>query len=302
MTTHLPTCSCCGDALPDGQRLDFGFNLPEAAFGLPEEALHRLGVRALLRVDGAGSFIRCLLPVRLSRDTELVLGAWVQVDDATLRRAHELWEEPGYAEFAFTGTFANRIQPWAEALFGAEVTARVADPDELPVVTGVRHPVAARVLTEVWDRDEVLSRFPSPLPVDVRTDLGDGWSVVRTAGLTASFADGYDRFTGPTRSAAVSLKRDDVPGRAPADFLAALLSGAPDTRPAQRLREELPGGGLRYAFWLTPQDSGRPRHELYGFTLHPSGSGAGISCSHQDPDGLVWAQRIWRSLAYEGIS
>ncbi|WP_185899828.1 hypothetical protein, partial [Streptomyces sp. WAC07061] len=122
------------------------------------------------------------------------------------------------------------------------------------------------------------------------------------AGRTASFADGYDRFTGPTRSAAVSLKRDDVPGRAPADFLAALLSGAPDTRPAQRLREELPGGGLRYAFWLTPQDSGRPRHELYGFTLHPSGSAAGISCSHQDPDGLVWAQRIWRSLAYEGIS
>ncbi|MDK9499387.1 DUF2199 domain-containing protein [Streptomyces katrae] len=306
MTTHpaahLPACACCGDALHDERRIDFGFNLPDAAFGLPEEALHRLGVRALLRVDGVGSFIRCLLPVRLSHDTELVLGAWVRVDDPTLRRAHELWEEPGYADFGFTGTFANRIQPWGDALLDAEVATRVADPDELPVVTAVRHPVAARVLTEVWDRDEVLSRFPYALPVDVRTDLGDHWSVVRTAGLTAGFADGYDRFTAPDRTAAVSLKQDDVPGRPSADFLAALLSGAPDTRPGQRLREELPGGGLRYAFWLTPQDSGRPRHEFYGFTLHPSGSGAGIFCTHEDPDGLAWAQQIWCSLERARVS
>ncbi|MFJ8162437.1 DUF2199 domain-containing protein [Streptomyces sp. NPDC096136] len=296
MTTHLPTCSCCGDPLDDERRIDFGYNLPDAALGLPEEAIHRLGVRALLRVDGVGSFIRCLLHVRLSHDTELVLGAWVQVDDATLRRAHAQWEEPEYADFAFTGTFANRIQPWGDDLLGAEVATRVADPDELPVVTDVRHPVAARVLTEVWDRDEVLSRFPHPLPVGVRTDLGDGWSVMRDAGLTAGFADGYDHFNAPDRTAAVSLKRDDVPGRTQADFLTALLSGAPDTRPAQRLREEMPDGGLRYAFWLTPQNNGRPRHEFYGFTLYPSGTGAGIFCTHEAPDTLAWAQQIWRSL------
>ncbi|MFJ3976811.1 hypothetical protein [Streptomyces sp. NPDC090021] len=52
MTTHLPTCARCGDALADQGRVDFGFDLPEAAHGAPEEALHRLGVRGLLRDNG----------------------------------------------------------------------------------------------------------------------------------------------------------------------------------------------------------------------------------------------------------
>ncbi|CAM5585913.1 DUF2199 domain-containing protein [Streptomyces avidinii] len=294
MTTHLPACACCGDALADERRIDFGFNLPDAALRAPEEALHRLGVRALLRVDGVGCFVRCLLGVRLTHDTELVLGAWVQVDDATLRRAHDLWEQPGYADLVVRGTFANRIQPWGDTLLGAEVTAKVADPAELPCVVEVHRPAAARVLTQTWDRDHVLSRFPYPVPVDVRTDLGDHWSVVRTAGLTASFADGTDHFTAPDRSAAVSLMTDDVAGRAPADFLTALLSGAPDTRPDQRAREPL-GEGLRHAFWLTPQDHGRPRHEFYGMAV-AAGTAAGIFCTYEDPAGLEWALRIWRSL------
>lgn len=295
MTTHLPTCTCCGDALADERRIDLGFKLPDAARGVPEEALHQLGVRALLRVDGVGSFIRCLLTVRLTHDTELVLGAWVEVDDATLRRAHDLWEQPGYAELSFRGTFANRIQPWGDDLLGAEVVAEVTDPEQLPCVVDVRHPVAARVLTDVWDRDRVLSRFPQPLPVAVRTDLGDRWSVLRGAGLTASFADGTDHFDGPDRTAGVNLMWDDVPGRAPADFLAALLAGAPDTRPAQRAREPLVDG-LRYAFWLTPQDHARPRHEFYGFAVPAPGTAAGVFCTYEDPADLVWAQEIWRSL------
>ncbi|GAA3117854.1 hypothetical protein GCM10017687_34290 [Streptomyces echinatus] len=86
---------------------------------------------------------------------------------------------------------------------------------------------------------------------------------MRTAGLGASFADGTDHFTGPDRSVAVNLMEDDVPGRAPEDFLAALMAGAPDKLPAQRRTEPVPGG-LRYAFWLTPEDNGRPRHEFYG--------------------------------------
>ncbi|MEU2393767.1 DUF2199 domain-containing protein [Streptomyces sp. NPDC007369] len=293
---HLPTCACCGDAVSDERRIDFGFNLPDAALGLPEESLHRLGARALLRVDGVGSFIRCLLPVRLTHDTELVLGAWVEVDDATLGRAHELWQHADYADFSLSGTFANRIQPWGDDLLGAEVTAQVADPEKLPVVVEVRHPAASRVLTHAWDRDHVLSRFPHPLPVDVRTDLGDRWSVLRTAGLTAAFDGGTDHFNGPDRSVAVNLMQDDVPGRAPADFLAALLDGAPDTRPAQRAEEPLSDGGVRYAFWLTPRDNGRPRHEFYGFAVRADGSAARVFCSHEDHADLAWAQRIWRSL------
>ncbi|MFJ4584721.1 DUF2199 domain-containing protein [Streptomyces echinatus] len=297
MTAHLPTCSCCGDTLADESRVDIGFNLPDAALRAPEATRHQLGVRALLRVDGVGCFVRCLLPVSLTQATELVMGMWLEVDDATLRRAQDLWEDPRYADLSFQGKIANRIQPWGDELVGAEVTARVGDAEELPYVVTGHGPAAARLLAETWDRDHVLSRFPNPLPVDVRTSLGDGWSVVRTAGLGASFADGTDHFTGPDRSVAVNLMEDDVPGRAPEDFLAALMAGAPDKLPAQRRTEPVPGG-LRYAFWLTPEDNGRPRHEFYGFTV-VTGSAAGAFCTYEDPAGLAWAQETWRSLNHD---
>ncbi|MFF5704613.1 hypothetical protein ACFY7H_19225 [Streptomyces sp. NPDC012794] len=95
----------------------------------------------------------------------------------------------------------------------------------------------------------------------------------------------------------MNLMRDDVPDRAPEDFLTALLSGAPDTRPAQRAREAT-ADGVRYAFWMTPRDHGRERHEFYGFAVHASGSAARVFCTHEDAADLAWAQRVWRSLDY----
>ncbi|MFG2750996.1 DUF2199 domain-containing protein [Streptomyces xanthophaeus] len=295
MTGHLTSCSCCGDPLPDERRIDVGFNLPDVARTAPEGARHSLGPRALIRVDGVGSFIRCLLPVRLTHETELVLGIWLEVDEATLQQADDLWDDPGYADLSFTGRFANKVRPWGDDLLGAPFTARVTVPGELPYLVAGHAPAAARVLEDTWDRDHVLSRFPHELPVDVRTGLGDRWTIVRTAGLTARFADGADRFAGPDRSAAVYLCTDDEPGRPPADFLSALLDGAPDKLPGQRLTEPLPGG-LRHAFWLTPSDHGRERHEFYGFTVPASGTAAHVFCSYEDPAHLAWAQQVWRSL------
>ncbi|MGW6707961.1 DUF2199 domain-containing protein [Streptomyces sp. NPDC054956] len=297
MTSHLSSCACCGDSLTDERRIDVGFNLPDAALTAPEEALHRLGPSALLRVDGVGSFIRCLLPVRLTHDTELVLGTWLEVDDATLRKAHDHWADHRYADLTFRGRLCNRIQPWGDDLLGAPFTARVTDPGELPCLVVGHHTTAIRVLEETWDRDHVLSRFPHQLPVDVRTDLGDHWSVIRSAGLTARFADGADLFTGPDRGASVRVFKDNVQARTPEDFLSALLSGAPDRLPEQRLTEPLPGG-IRYAFWLTPNDHGGERYEFYGFTVPASGTAAGVSCTHVNPEDLAWAQQVWRSLAW----
>lgn len=301
MTSHLPSCACCGDSLTDERRIDVGFNLPDAALTAPEGARHRLGPSALLRVDGVGSFIRCLLPVRLTHETELVLGVWLEVGDATLQEADKRWEDRSYSDLTFRGLLSNKVRPWGDDLVGAPFTARVADPEELPYLVAGHHPMATRVLEDVWDRDHVLSRFPHQLPVDVRTRLGEHWSVVRTAGLTARFADGADQFAGPDRSAAVTVFSDDVPGRSPEDFLSVLLDGAPDKLPAQRLTEPLPGG-LRHAFWLTPDDHGRERHEFYGFTVSAAGTAAGLFCTHEDPADLTWAQQVWRSLAWSDPS
>ena len=296
MSTPAISCSCCGEPLADEQRVDVRFGLPDAALTVPEEARRALGPSALLRVDGVGSFIRCLLPLALTGGTELVLGAWVETDEETLERAAAVWEDSAYAELVVRGRLANAIRPWGEAVLGVPVTARVADDDELPYVVEGHDETARRLLAETWDRDHVLSCFPHQLPVAVRVSLDDEWSVERSAGLVARVADGVQQFAGPDRSVAATLFRDDRPGRAPEDFLAALLEGCPEPPSAQRLTESLPDG-LRHAFWLTPEDHDGPRHELYGYTVTEDGSAAAVFCTHESADGLTWAQHVWRSLA-----
>ncbi|MFB6991118.1 hypothetical protein ACFC0C_13055 [Streptomyces sp. NPDC056178] len=68
-----------------------------------------------------------------------------------------------------------------------------------------------------------------------------------------------------------------------------------------RLIEPLPGG-LRHAFWPTPDDHGRERHEFYGFAVPASGTAAGVFCTHEDPADLAWAQHVWRFLDRTGPS
>ncbi|MER5204893.1 DUF2199 domain-containing protein [Streptomyces sp. NPDC002825] len=87
MSASPASCSCCGEPLVDERRIDVRFGLPDVAFELPEEARRSPGPSALLALDGAGFFVRCLLPVRLTGDTELVLGAWMEVDEETFRHA-----------------------------------------------------------------------------------------------------------------------------------------------------------------------------------------------------------------------
>ncbi|MEV8587544.1 DUF2199 domain-containing protein [Streptomyces sp. NPDC051180] len=299
MSTAPPpaSCSCCGDALADERRIDIRFGLPDAALGTPEEARRTAGADALLKVDGVGSFVRCLLPLKLSGDTELVLGTWLEVDEETLRRTASVWhDEAAYPGLVVRGRLANAVEPWGGEVLGLEMTARIADPGELPYLVEGHEPTAVGLLGDVWGRDHVLERFPTPLPVAVRTDLGDGWSVERSAGLSARFADGADQFAGPDRSVAVALFQDDRAGRAAEDFLAALLDGAPEVPESRRHTEHLPGGGVRHAFWCTPEDTGRGRHELTAYAVEPDGSAAGLYCSHAEPEAHTWAGHVWRSL------
>lgn len=301
MTTLAPlpasSCSCCGDALTDERRIDIRFGLPDAVLDAPESPRRTLGADALLRVDEVGFFVRCLLPLRLSEDTELVLGTWLEVDEDTLRRAASVWyDEAAYPDLVVRGRLANAVQPWGAEALGLEMTGRISDPGELPYLVEGHGPTAVRLLGEIWGRDHVLARFPTPLPVAVRTDLGDGWSVERSAGLSANYADGVDQFAGPDRSVAATLFQDDRADRTAEDFLAALLDGAPEAPASQRDTEMLPDGGVRHAFWFTPGDTGRGRHEFYAYAVEADGSAAGLYCSHEGAEAHAWAGHVWRSL------
>lgn len=297
------TCSCCGDPLLDERRIDVRFGLPDIAFELPEEARRSPGPSALLALDGAGFFVRCLLPVRLTGETELVLGAWVQVDEETFLHAADVWDdEAGYPELVVRGRLANAVKPWGEAVLGAELTGRIKDAGELPYLVEGHGPEAERLIGQVWDRDHVLARFPHPLPVAVRTELGDGWSVERSAGFSGRFENGVDQFATQGRSVAVTLFRDTERGRAAEDFLAALIGEEPEAPvvpEGQEHWERSADGAVRYASWLTPRDTGRTRHELTAYAVEPDGSAAGLFCSYEEPGQHAWARHVWRSLRRE---
>ncbi|MFF9341419.1 DUF2199 domain-containing protein [Streptomyces sp. NPDC014773] len=296
-TSAPATCSCCGDALADERRIDVRFGLPDLAFELPDEARRSPGPSALLALDGGGFFVRCLLPVRLTGDTELVLGAWVEVEEETFRHAAEVWDdEAAYPELVVRGRLANAVQPWGEDVLGAEFTGRIADPGELPYLVEGHGEAAARLLGETWDRDYVLARFPHPLPVAVRTDLGDGWSAERTAGFAARFEDGVDHFGARDRSVALTTFQDNEPGRSAEDFLPLLVGETPPVPAGQEHTERLEGGGIRYAFWFTPEDTGRSRHELTAYVVEPDGAAAGLYCSYEEAEQHAWARHVWRSL------
>ncbi|MEU2230078.1 DUF2199 domain-containing protein [Streptomyces vietnamensis] len=298
------SCSCCGEPLADERRVDVRFGLPDVALGLPEEARRSPGPDALLALEGAGFFVRCLLPVRLSGDTELVLGVWLEVDEETFRRAAAVWgDEAAYPELVVRGWLANKVKPWGAEVLGAEMTGRVSDPGESPYLVEGYGPAAVRLLGEVWDRDRVLGRFPVPLPVAVRADLGDGWSVERSAGLSVRYVDGVDRFTGPDRSVDFTFFQDDRGGgRSAEDFLAVLLDGTPGVPAARQHTERLPDGGVRHAFRGTPGDTGRTRHELTGYVVEADGSTARLFCTYGQPEQHAWALHVWRSLRREAAA
>jgi hypothetical protein len=296
----VPTCSCCGAPTPDDKRIDVRFGLPDVVFGGDEQARrHPEGLQALLAVDGHGSFIRCLLPVRLTDGMELVIGTWLRITEADLARAAEVWETPAYSALILHGTPANAIRPWGDALLDTRVTVAVRNEGEIPYVTAADSAAVTEILTTVWNRDYVLSRFGHALPVAVRTRIGDRWSIERTPGLQGRVHEGSHRFVGPGRTVVIdSLTHRDPSADADLDaLLAGLLQGAPTVPDDQQITEREPGC-LRYALWTSATPGGRVQHELYGFVIVP-GATLAVVCISDDVADLAWAKHVWRSIRVE---
>jgi hypothetical protein len=289
------TCDCCGAAFEPTDRFDIRFQLPDVAFADPDKP-RKSPMDELLMVKGEGAFLRVLLPVRLSSGSELVLGTWMRVSVTDAQRAFEVWNDPAYAELRLEGELANAIKPWGDRLLGAKVTAGVRDVDEIPYVDGSTDNYVARVIGDEWDHDRVLERMSAALPFRVRVDLGDGWSIERTPGLGAGFADGYDRFTGPGRAVAVGVMTD-TQGRGVEESFRGLTKGirpVPDEdKVLIRADDE-----IRYAEAVTSrQDDGRTEHALFGLVVR-EGTALDIQCHYQDPADRAWALHVWRSASF----
>jgi hypothetical protein len=287
-------CGCCGQPVETTDQIDFGFHLPDVAADKPDDEVERIN-RRLVRVHGEGAFIRCVMPVALSGDLRMVLGVWVEVSDADFDHAVAVWNDAAYQDLVVRGTFANMIKPWDHDIYRAPLTASVGDPEELPHVVASDHPMLHRVLTETWDRDHVLSRFADALPVSFQEQVGEHWSVERTAGLSAQRVDGTVRFMGPGRTVLIDQYRDRGE-RSVDEFLDAMLQGVPDV-PQDQMNHRQVGAELRHARWLAATVDGRRQQGAYCFVVRP-GTMLRVVCIHDDPADHAWAMHVFNSMTY----
>lgn len=275
----MTTCECCGAEVDET-------GIVAVDMGFPVEPVEELADGDVLLADGAG-FVRAVLPVQLTGDLELWLGAWMRVSAAEARRAGEVWQGPGYPSLRLTGTFAHDVKPW-EGLAGAEVVAEVREPDQPPHYA--QHPL----LGTEWDRDEVLGAFFAELPVSVQQKLLGAWSIERTAGLTPHLDPTGLRFVGPGRTVILDVRR--APGMAADLFLDMALAGAPVVPSSQSFRTSN-GIEARHALWLTTNRDGVPQHEFFGHVARP-GDMLIVTCIHDDPADHAWARHVLNSVRY----
>ncbi|WP_330276918.1 hypothetical protein OG205_15370 [Lentzea sp. NBC_00516] len=280
-------CGCCGAEITSTDRIDYRLNRPEQLLGVPGEQLGAPTGGLLVGPDG-DSYIRCLLPVRLTGGTELVFGAWTQISKVDAMYAHAVWDnDDQYANLRISGTFANVIKPWD--LLGVPVEAAVLNIDELPYFTS--HPVLERE----WDRDEVLCRIRHPLPIPVRETLGEVWTIERTDGMRCVVDGRTVRFTSPDRRVALDVYAD-LTGGSVSDFLGAVLDGYPASAEHSVSHD---GPELRHAFWLSEVIDGHEEQVFHGHVVRP-GTMISVRCVYRYPADKAWAQHVLNSVRYIG--
>ena len=280
-------CGCCGAEIPSTDRIDYRLNRPEQLIGVPGEQLGA-PTGGLLVGPGGDSYLRCLLPVRLTGGTELVFGAWMKISKVDAMYAHAVWDNDAeYTNLRVCGSFANIIRPWD--LFGVPVEAAVLNADELPYYTS--HPV----LDGEWNRDEVLCRIRQPLPVPVRETLGEVWTVERSEGMRCVVEGHTVWFSSPGRKVSLDVYADRT-GGSPSDFLGAVLDGYPASAEHSVTHD---GEELRHAFWLSEVIDGQEEQVFHGHVVR-RGTMLSVRCVHRYPADRAWAQHVLNSVRYVG--
>ena len=161
-----PTCPACGRRLSEHDR-HVRFTLPDPVLDrdVREDAdgvwMSHADARGsvFLSVDGIGSFVRALLPVRLTGGYSVTFGVWVGVAHEEMLRAHDVWFAQSYSGLVLEGYLANKVAPWS--VLGAPVRLEVRNPDETPYCVSSPDSELSGVLGNTWDHEPVLAALPT---------------------------------------------------------------------------------------------------------------------------------------------
>lgn len=121
---------------PDALTLDWGFELPDEVWALPEaEQEEQVRYNDDLCQWGDRFFIRCILPTPLKdQDDYFGWGAWAEVEAQVFERYLELYEEDGREEPPHPAKLANRLPPYPGVTLGTRVLIQFQTPDERPTL------------------------------------------------------------------------------------------------------------------------------------------------------------------------
>lgn len=151
-------CPSCGRELDEHNR-HIRFKLPEPVLEIPEE--ERAGVTwgndVIMQVKDLGSFIRILIPVKLSGGYTVTFSAWLSVESGALRRAWEIWNDPEYQQLQLRGFLANMLPGWESETYIKPLEAAVLNVEHTPYAVDSPDDFMRRILQDEWPHEEVLT-------------------------------------------------------------------------------------------------------------------------------------------------
>jgi hypothetical protein len=110
-----------------------------------------------MAVKDLGSFIRILIPVRLSRGYSVTYSAWLSVYPDDLHKAWEVWTVPEYEQLRLQGVLANKLPPWETETYIKPLEAAVLNVEHTPYAVDSSDGFMRRLLQEEWPHEQVLA-------------------------------------------------------------------------------------------------------------------------------------------------
>ena len=156
MTAAL--CPSCGRPLDDHNR-HIRFGVPEPVLDVPESerAARTWGNDVLMQVRDVGSFVRILVPVKLTGGYTVTYGAWLSVRPEDLRHAWEQWWAPTYGSLRLNGLLANMLPGWESESYVKPLEAAVLDVEQVPYAVDSTDKFMRHVLQDEWPHEAVLA-------------------------------------------------------------------------------------------------------------------------------------------------